>query len=211
MEGHDVRIRRHLSYSNVIATLALFVALGGGAYAIDKVHSHEIANGTIKSIDLKNRRAVRAADVKPNGLTGEQIKERTLDAKSFARVAGNEAVDCDPSSSTTFTTCATTTLRLKERSRVLAIATGGQESVSGSARAICEVRIDGTPEAVPAQPGEETTDNTSSSATNGFARTIVTRGALARGQHKVTLACEQFTGNVRIDAPTIAAIAIGSG
>ena len=71
-----MRIRRHLSYANVTATLALFLALGGGAYAIDKVSSREIANGTIKSIDLKNRKAVRAADVKRNGLTGKQIKER---------------------------------------------------------------------------------------------------------------------------------------
>ena len=27
------RLRRHLSYANVIATSALFIALGGGAYA----------------------------------------------------------------------------------------------------------------------------------------------------------------------------------
>ena len=92
----NVRIRRHLSYANVTATVALFVALGGGAYAIDKVHSHDIANGTIRSIDLKNRKAVHAADVKHNGLTGEQIKEPTLDASSFARVAGDEPVDCNP-------------------------------------------------------------------------------------------------------------------
>jgi hypothetical protein len=148
--------------------------------------------------------------VKRNGLTGRQISEKTLDATSFAPLAGDEAPDCNPSSTTTFTNCAMTTLRLKERSRLLAIATGGQESVSGAARAICEVRIDGKPEAVPAQPGEEATDNTSSSATNGFARTVVTRDPLSRGQHKVTLACEEFTGNARIDAPTIAAIAIGS-
>ena len=58
-----MRIRRHLTYANVTATLALFLALGGAAYAIDRVHSREIANGTIKSIDLKNRKAVRAQDV----------------------------------------------------------------------------------------------------------------------------------------------------
>ena len=59
-------------------------------------------------------------------------------------------------------------------------------------------------------PGEETTDNTSGAATNGFARTLVSRDQLARGQHQVALACNQLSGNVRIDAPTIAAIAIGS-
>jgi hypothetical protein len=51
-----VRIRRHLTYANVTATLARFLALGGGAYAIDGVHSREIANGTIRSIDLRTER-----------------------------------------------------------------------------------------------------------------------------------------------------------
>ncbi len=73
------RIRRHLTYANVMATLALLVALGGGAYAIDRVSSREIVNGTVKSIDLKNRKAVRAADVKHNGLTGKVISERYLE------------------------------------------------------------------------------------------------------------------------------------
>lgn len=203
-------IRRHLSYANVTATLALFVALGGGAYAVSKVNSRDIANDSVRSVDLKNRKAVKGIDVKRNTLTGRQISETTLNAERFAPLVGHAAGDCDPSSSTSFTNCAAATMRLKERSRVLAIATGGQESVSGTARAICEVRIDGTPEAVPAQPGEEVTDNTSSSATNGFARTLVTKEPLAPGQHRVALACEEFTGNVRIDAPTIAAIAIGS-
>jgi hypothetical protein len=205
-----VRIRRHLSYANVTATIALFVALGGGAYAVDKVNSHDIANGTIKSVDLKNRKAVHASDVKRNGLTGRQIKERTLDVGSFAKVAGDEAADCNPSSST-LVTCAFTTVRLKRASRILAIATGGQESVGGPANAHCEVRLDGEAEPVSADPGEQTSDNTSGAATNGFARTAVTSDPLARGRHQVALACNQLAGNVRIDAPTIAAIAIGSG
>jgi hypothetical protein len=62
-----------------------------------------------------------------------------------------------------------------------------------------------------AQPGEETSDNTSGSATNGFARTLVSDGPLARGRHRVALVCRELTGNARIDVPTIAAIAIGSG
>ncbi len=37
-------------------------------------------------------------------------------------------------------------------------------------------------------------------------------GRLARAvRHRVALACKELTGNVRIDVPTIAAIAIGSG
>jgi hypothetical protein len=205
-----MRIRRHLSYANVTATLALFVALGGGAYAVSEVNSRDIANDSVRSVDLKNRKAVKDIDVKRNTLTGRQISETTLNAERFAPLVGDEAVDCNPLSTTAFTNCATTTLRLKERSRVLAIATGSQESVGGPARAICDVRIDGDPQALAAQPGEETSDNTSGTATNGFARTVVTSARLARGRHKVALACKEFTGNTRIDVPTIAAIAIGS-
>jgi hypothetical protein len=204
-------VRRHLSYANVTATVALFVALGGGAYAVNEVNSREIANDSVRSVDLKNRRAVKGIDVKGNRLTGRQISERTLDARKFARMAGEEALDCNPSSTTAFTTCAAATLRLRRPSRLLVIATGGQESVGGPARAICEVRIDGDPQPLPAQPGEETSDNTSASATNGFARTLVSDGMLARGRHRVALACRELSGNARIDVPTIAAIAIGSG
>jgi hypothetical protein len=198
-----MRIRRHLSYANVTATLALFVALGGGAYAVTKVDSSDIANDSIRSVDLKDRKAVRGRDVKHDTLTGKQI------ANSFARVVGEEAGDCNPSS-TTLVGCARATLVLKERAHILAIATGGQESVGGPANARCEVRIDNEPAPAGANPGEETTDNTSGAATNGFVRTLVSRDPVAPGRHKVSLACNQLSGNVRIDAPTIAAIAIGS-
>jgi hypothetical protein len=204
----NVRIRRHLSYANVTATVALFVALGGGAYAIDKVDSRDIANGTIRSIDLKNRKAVNAVDVKRNALRGRQISEETLDADRFAPVAGSQAAGCDPSSSN-LVDCVTTTIRLKERSHMLVIVTGGEESVSAPAHGICRVRIDGAQESLAVAPGEKSI-NTSGAATNGFARTIVTSNELPRGKHKVALACGELLGNVRFDAPTIAAIAIGS-
>jgi hypothetical protein len=31
------RIRRHLTYANVMATVAVFILLGGGAYAATKI------------------------------------------------------------------------------------------------------------------------------------------------------------------------------
>jgi hypothetical protein len=205
-----VRFRRHLSYANVVATLALLLALGGGAYAIDKVNSHKIVNGTIKSVDLKNRKAVRAADVKRNTLKGGQIDESTLNASSFAPAAGDQAANCNPPSSA-FTDCASVGLPLAERARVLVFATGNQESLSGPAAATCEIRIDDDPIGLSVQPGEQATDNTSSLGTNGFARTVVTRDPLPKGRHQVALACKELVGNVRIDVPTIAAIAIGAG
>jgi hypothetical protein len=202
-------IRRHLSYANVTATLAVFVAVGGGAYAVTTVNSRDIANNSVRSVDLKDRKAVRRVDVKRNALTGRQISEKGLNAAIFAPIAGDEDGDCDPTSST-LVNCAKARLRLKARSRLLAIATGGQESVGGPANAHCEVRIDNKAQAVSVNPGEETSDNTSGAATNGFARTVLPRDLLAPGRHTVALACNQLSGNVRIAAPTIAAIAIGS-
>jgi hypothetical protein len=78
-----------MSYSNVIATIALFIALGGSAYALsrDTVESKHIVNGEVASSDLENdgvkSKDVRdgdlaAEDVGENVLGGEQIDESTL-------------------------------------------------------------------------------------------------------------------------------------
>jgi len=204
-----MRIRRYLSYANVTATLALILSLAGSAYAIQAIGSHDVRNDSLRSVDLKDRRGVKASDVKLNDLTGRQIDERTLDPKAFVGVAGDESVDCDPSSAS-FLECTKVLLSLKERSSILVIATGNEESVSGPAQASCRLRIDSTAETLAVSPGEDALDNTSSTATNGFARTLITGEPLPPGRHEVSLACNQLAGDVRIDAPTIAAIAIGS-
>jgi type VI protein secretion system component Hcp len=59
-----VRLRRHLSYANVVATICLFVALGGTSYAAVKI---------------------TGADVKPESLTGANIKDGSLYAKDFKK------------------------------------------------------------------------------------------------------------------------------
>lgn len=66
------KLSRHLSYPNVVATLALFIALGGGAYAATKaqknsVNSKAIRNGQVKSVDVANQ-----------GLTGVDVKDGSL-------------------------------------------------------------------------------------------------------------------------------------
>ena len=54
------RIRDRLTYANVIATLALFVALGGSSYAAlklprDSVGSEQIRSGAVASGEVKDR------------------------------------------------------------------------------------------------------------------------------------------------------------
>lgn len=205
-----MRIRRHLSYANVTATICLFFVLAGGAaYAVDKIGSHEIANDSIRSVDLKNRKGVKAIDVKPNALTGRQISEQTLNAPGFVPLAGASGGDCNPSSAALLR-CVSATIKLKQRSRVLVLATGGEESVGGPASSHCELQIDGRSDGTGMAPGEGSTDNSTGAATNGFARTLVSRDPVGAGRHRIALACNQLSGDVRVDAPTIAAIAVGS-
>jgi hypothetical protein len=72
-------LRDRLTYSNVVASVALFMALGGVTYAVtkDSVKSKHIVNGEVKSADLEND-GVKGKDVKENELTNEDIDETTL-------------------------------------------------------------------------------------------------------------------------------------
>jgi hypothetical protein len=64
------RRHRRLSHTTVVAYLALFVALGGSAYAAATINSADVVNGSLTGADLRNG-TVRSADVK--GVTGEDL------------------------------------------------------------------------------------------------------------------------------------------
>jgi hypothetical protein len=85
-----------LSYSNVTATVALFVALGGSAYAVIRVDSDDVVNNSLRSADLRNNsvrssdirnRTLQARDVRRNGLGSGAIKEGSLAEVPSARSA----------------------------------------------------------------------------------------------------------------------------
>jgi hypothetical protein len=80
-------IRTRASYANVVSSLALFAAVGGGAYAATETTSKTIKNNTIKSIDQKDGKAVHGVDVVPDSLTGQQILESSLTQVPFATTA----------------------------------------------------------------------------------------------------------------------------
>ena len=48
------KILARLSYANVAATLALFFALGGTAYAAATIGSADIVNNSVRSADIHN-------------------------------------------------------------------------------------------------------------------------------------------------------------
>jgi hypothetical protein len=72
----------------IVALVALFVALGGGAYGALRIKSRDIANNTVRSKDVRNstllgrdvrNRSLGPADIKFDSLTGNQIDEPTLE------------------------------------------------------------------------------------------------------------------------------------
>ncbi len=79
-------IRRHLSYANVMATLAVFIALGSSSYAVATLNGKRLTN-----------RSVRANKIARNTLTGGEIRESRLGrvprATNADRLGGLDASD----------------------------------------------------------------------------------------------------------------------
>jgi hypothetical protein len=79
--------RRHFSFANLTALLALFVALGGSSYAALSVGSKQIANNSVRSKDLRNndvrgrdirKGTVRGTDVRDGDVKGRDVRDNTL-------------------------------------------------------------------------------------------------------------------------------------
>ncbi len=94
-------VRNRITFSSVIAMLALFIALGGTVYAGSK-----ISGKTIKAKSIPGNR------VKPNSLTSKQIKDSSLTkvktSSGLAKVTYAVATQTlDPNVNTVYTVTAT--------------------------------------------------------------------------------------------------------
>jgi hypothetical protein len=220
-----MKIRESVTFSNVVAVLALFLALGGGAYAT--VELKKLKANSVGTKQLKNN-AVKSAKVADNSLTGSDLDESTLgkvpsaasadnaaklggqDASAYLSAAssGFDANQCNPSSST-LVDCTSTTLDLPHPGQVLLVAAGGEVGVAGDGSGSCQFRIDGNLSTVPEViPGGSTLDHYQSFYQNGFSVTSVT-DSLNAGSHTFALACSQSTGDVKFFDTTISAMLAG--
>ncbi|HEY6780672.1 MAG TPA: hypothetical protein VI111_06945 [Thermoleophilaceae bacterium] len=68
-----------LSYANVVATLALFVALGGASYAAVALPRDSVGSAQLK------RNAVTAKKIRNGAVTGPKLKAGTITAKRIRR------------------------------------------------------------------------------------------------------------------------------
>jgi hypothetical protein len=101
-------IRQRLTYANVVATLALFVALGGSSYAALTITGADVRNGSLTQRDLKR-----------NTLGSSRIRESRLSrvprAKNADRLngvtAGRLLVRCPPNTVPVSDACVETTIR----------------------------------------------------------------------------------------------------
>jgi len=88
------KLRARMTYANVVSTIALALALGGGtAYAATKIGTgniryhavtgSKIANNAITASKVKNG-ALSGSDIRSNSIRGTQIRTGTLEASDFA-------------------------------------------------------------------------------------------------------------------------------
>jgi len=107
-------LRDKLTYANVMATIAVFIAIGGAtALAVDgpnpgqntigsediignEVKSDDIGNGRIFNLDIADE-IITGAKLKNGTVTGDDVDESTLaPAEGWTTVAPNPQVQADP-------------------------------------------------------------------------------------------------------------------
>lgn len=68
--------------TNLVAYIALFMALGGSAYAANTVRSEDIVDGEVRSVDVAN-----------NGLTGNDVSNNSLTGLDVAGLTGSDVTN----------------------------------------------------------------------------------------------------------------------
>lgn len=71
-------LRHHLTYANVVGTLALFVALGGASYA-----ALELPRNSVGASEIK-RDGVRGSEIRSGAIRSAEIKDRSLGARDLS-------------------------------------------------------------------------------------------------------------------------------
>jgi hypothetical protein len=103
-------MRRHLTYANVMASIALFVALGGASYAAVKIPSNSVGSQQLKKNAVINSkikaRSIRGSKVGVDTILGINVKESSLTTVPRAKLADTAT---KAASATTATSAVTAT------------------------------------------------------------------------------------------------------
>jgi hypothetical protein len=71
------RLRQGMTYANVMATIAVFVALGGTGVAATQLAKNSVTSASIKNGQVKNK------DLAKNAVTSTKVKDHSLLGKDF--------------------------------------------------------------------------------------------------------------------------------
>lgn len=192
------KVAGQLTYSRVVSTTALFLALGGGAYAFS------LGKGDVTSRTIKND-SIGSVDVKRNALKGSDVVERTLKTAQFTAAAssGLTATGCTPPDDG-LGPCAEVSLTVPVAGRVFATASGLKDANPASASGGCQLRIDGVAFAAADLGGM------GAAAREQFSFSGVSQSA-SPGDHVVALACSGggITGDLSYRVDSITAAVVG--
>jgi hypothetical protein len=144
------KLRSRLTYANAMSTIALFLALGGGAYAVS------VPKNSVGATQLK-RSAVTTAKVKNRSLLLDDFKAGQLVLGTAAR-----ADDLDPPPKASGTTVTSMSLRTKSPGRIFVLGAlrdpfltcGGQGCSAQWGVYIDDKPVPDTGITLSAQPGE---------------------------------------------------------
>lgn len=80
-----MRVREHLTYANVMATIAVFgVLAGGGAYAASKIDTKDIADKAITPRKLRPN-AVKTSKISPRAVRNTALADGAVDDRSLSQ------------------------------------------------------------------------------------------------------------------------------
>jgi hypothetical protein len=133
-------LRPRLTYANVTATLALFAALGGGAYAAavlpaNSVGSKQLQRNAVVTAKIKNN-SVSGAKLRDNSLAGVDINESTLGKVPSAKAAdtASHAAATAALDSATYKTAAGTAAASSAANAATATCDSGQHVIGGGVK-----------------------------------------------------------------------------
>jgi hypothetical protein len=205
-----------LTFANVMSAIAVFIALGGSAWAL--------ARNSVGPRQIRAN-AVRSSDVKNNALKGIDINESTLSLPASSVTGGSDVAlptaesggDCDAD---TPEDCASATLNLSGSTQLLAVASGnwinsGSFSGTGDSNiATCRLQLNDVNTDAQVNMGEKQTVTGATpwaqgGGEGGFALSDII-GPVGPGTVQVDLNCDDFSDNViDLSAVRLSVVALG--
>lgn len=201
-------MRERLTFANVVSCIALFVALGGSAFALkaNSVGSRQIRNDSVRGQDVKNG-SLKGKDLAAGSVGERELAPTPGDPNSIQM--GSDLGTCDPNS-TAYVQCARVVLNVEEPSRLMLTAGGGQAGTA-NAEGNCRFSVDNQALLAAASPSVGDVDARDAFRANGFALTAVRPGRVQPGTRVVRVVCNEEDGDVSFSGVTLSAVAFGDG